>query len=91
MSKETLINEMLVASPEMTKKQAEKALKTVTTAIKGCLEKGEEVSLIGFGKFEIKQYAERKGRNPNSGEEIKIPAKKGVKFKPGKTLKEAVS
>ncbi|GAB6035421.1 HU family DNA-binding protein [Galenea microaerophila] len=90
MSKETLINEIIINS-DMTKKQAEEALKAVTTAIKGCLEKGEEVSLLGFGKFEVKQYAERKGRNPNSGEEITIPAKKGVRFKPGKALKEAVA
>lgn len=90
MSKETLINEIIINS-DMTKKQAEEALKAVTTAIKGCLEKGEEVSLLGFGKFEVKQYAERKGRNPNSGEEITIPTKKGVRFKPGKALKEAVA
>jgi DNA-binding protein HU-beta len=53
--------------------------------------KGEEVVIANFGSFKVKERAERKGRNPKTGEEIIIPAKKVVSFSPGKNLKESVA
>ncbi len=73
------------------KKDSEKALNGFIDAVKEALKNGEKVSLVGFGTFEVTQRNERKGRNPQTGEEITIPACKAPKFKPGKGLKEAVS
>ena len=59
-------------------------------AIRDSLAKGDSVSLVGFGKFEVRDRAARKGRNPQTGAEIEIPATKVAAFKAGKLLKEAV-
>jgi len=59
--------------------------------IKHTLESGEDVLISGFGKFYVKDKRERRGRNPQTGAEIKISAKKVAKFVPGKALKDAVS
>ncbi len=76
---------------ELSKKDAEKALKAFTDVVAEELKKGEKIQLVGFGSFEVSERAERKGRNPQTSEEIVIPACKVPKFKPGKALKDAVN
>ena len=68
------------------KAEAERKVDLFLTTIENTLAAGEELNFIGWGKFEVVERAERVGRNPKTGEEIKIEAKKTVKFKPGKTL-----
>ena len=72
------------------KKVAEEALKSVLESITGALKKGESVTLVGFGTFKVAKRAARTGRNPQTGEVIKIAARKVPVFKAGKGLKEAV-
>ncbi|MDF7626829.1 HU family DNA-binding protein [Leuconostocaceae bacterium ESL0723] len=74
----------------LTKKDADKAVGAVLDSISEALQKGEKVQLIGFGNFEVRERAARKGRNPRTKEEIQIPASKVPAFKPGKALKDAV-
>lgn len=74
----------------LTKKDAEKALNAVVDSIKEALKKGDKVSLVGFGTFEVRTRAARSGRNPQTGDLIKIPAGKVPAFRPGKDLKESV-
>jgi DNA-binding protein HU-beta len=74
-----------------TKKEADKALSFVIKALEAALSKGDNVSLIGFGNFEVKDMPARMGRNPKTGEEMQIKASKRVSFKVGKTLKDAVN
>lgn len=76
---------------EMTKKDAEKALTAFTEVVARELKKGEKIQLVGFGTFEVVDHAARKGRNPQTKEEIDIPASKAPKFKPGKALKDEVN
>lgn len=73
-----------------TKKDAGKALEAVFEAIKQGLANGEKVQLVGFGSFEVRQRAERVGRNPRTKSEVIIPARKVPVFKAGKALKEVV-
>ncbi len=73
------------------KKDAEKAVNSFMEVVKEALADGEKVSLVGFGTFEVIERSARKGRNPQTGKEITIPACKAPKFKAGKGLKEAVS
>ena len=75
---------------DLSKKDATKAVDAVFDTILNTLKKGEKVQLIGFGNFEVRERAARKGRNPQTGEEIEIPASRVPAFKPGKALKEAV-
>ncbi len=75
----------------MTKKDATAAVEAVLETITEALVAGEKVSLIGFGNFEVRERAARKGRNPQTGGEIDIPASKVPAFKPGKALKEVVN
>lgn len=75
---------------EMPKKDAEKAVAAVIESITEALKAGDKVQLVGFGTFEVKQRAERKGRNPQTKEEIVIPASKAPSFKAGKALKDSV-
>ena len=70
----------------LTKAASEKALNATISAIEGSLKKGDRVGLVGFGSFSVSHRAARTGRNPQTGNEIKIPAKKVVKFKPGADL-----
>jgi DNA-binding protein HU-beta len=70
----------------MTKVQAEKALNRVLAKMAGAMEKGERVTLSGFGSFRVVERSEQKGRNPHTGKSIVIPAHNVVKFKPGKKL-----
>ncbi|MBW2431495.1 MAG: HU family DNA-binding protein [Deltaproteobacteria bacterium] len=88
MNKADLINE--VAKIVDTKRVAQEAVDCVLSSITKSLKKGEDVTLVGFGTFKVVKRKARKGRNPSTGEEIKIKATKAPKFTPGKTLKEAV-
>lgn len=74
----------------MTKKDTTAAVDAFIEVVSETLEKGEDVALVGFGTFKVKERAARKGRNPQTGEEIDIPASNVVSFKVGKTLKDAV-
>ena len=75
----------------ITKKSADVVLNSLFETIKQALVEGDKVQIIGFGTFEIRNRAARKGRNPQSGAEIDIPASKLPSFKAGKALKEAVN
>jgi len=81
----------IVEKTEISKKDAEKALKAFEEVITDELKKGEKVQLVGFGTFEVAQRAEREGRNPKTGDTMKISASKAPKFKAGKALKDAVN
>ncbi len=89
MNKTELINAVAEAA-ELSKKDATKAVDAVFDTIQNSLADGDKVQLIGFGNFEVRERAARKGRNPQTGEEIEISASKVPAFKPGKALKEAV-
>ncbi|HQR81630.1 MAG: DNA-binding protein HU [Thiotrichales bacterium 32-46-8] len=75
----------------LTKVQAQKALDAAIDAISGAMAKGDSVTLIGFGTFKVSERAERMGRNPQTGKEMKIAASKLPRFVPGKGLKDAVN
>lgn len=76
---------------ELSKKDAEKAVKAFTDVVSEELKKGEKIQLVGFGTFEVIERAAREGRNPLTGEKMKIKASKAPKFKAGKALKDAVN
>ena len=90
MNKSDLIAAMAAKTGE-TKKSAEASLDAFVAAVTESLKKGEKVQLVGFGSFEVRKRAARKGRNPQTKEEIKIPASKAPVFKAGKALKEMVN
>ncbi|HIY57173.1 MAG TPA: HU family DNA-binding protein [Candidatus Tetragenococcus pullicola] len=90
MANKAEIIEKVAAATNLTKKDATTAVDTVFSTIQESLANGEKVQLIGFGNFEVRSRAARKGRNPQTGEEIQIPASKVPAFKPGKALKDAV-
>ncbi len=75
----------------LSKKDTEKALKAFTEVVADELKKGGKVQLVGFGTFEVSQRAAREGRNPQSGEVMKIAASKAPKFKAGKALKDLLN
>ena len=74
-----------------TKKGAEASVNAFVDVITDALAKGDKVQLVGFGSFEVRKKAARKGRNPRTKEEIKIPASKAPVFKAGKALKDLVN
>ena len=76
---------------ELSKKDAEKALKAFTDVVTEELTKGGKIQLVGFGTFEVSERAAREGRNPQTGKTIKIAASKAPKFKAGKALKDVVN
>ena len=90
MNKTQLI-EAIAASANLKKKDAEAALNAATAAIAEALKNGEQVQLIGFGTFEVKDVAAREGRNPKTGETIKIAAAKKPAFTASKVLKDQVN
>lgn len=90
MNKTELIN-AVAETAELSKKDATNAVDAVFSSIQNALADGDKVSLIGFGNFEVRERAARKGRNPQTGEEIEIAASKVPAFKPGKALKDAVA
>lgn len=89
MNKTDLINRVSELS-ELSKKDATKAVEGVLDAISEALQNGDKVQLVGFGNFEIRERSARKGRNPQTGQEIDIPASKVPAFKPGKALKDGI-
>ena len=89
MTKTELIDKM-AKDAKVTKAAAGKALDSFVDGVKKTLKKGEKVTLIGFGTFSVSQRKARKGRNPQTGAEIKIPARKAPKFAAGEGLKKAV-
>ena len=90
MTKAELITAVAERS-DLTKKDSEKAVTAVIDAITDALVDGDKVSLVGFGTFEVKNRAARKGINPRTKEPMPIPASKLPSFKAGKALKEAVA
>ncbi len=88
MNKAELIAE--VAKVTSTKKEADEAISATLAAIQKALKKGDTVTLVGFGTFKVSKRKARKGRNPQTGKEIKIAAKKVPVFKAGKGFKDAV-
>jgi DNA-binding protein HU-beta len=89
MNKAELIDAMASHSG-LTKADAKKALDAFIGATTGALKKGDRVALVGFGSFSVSKRESRKGRNPQTGKEITIPAKKVVKFKAGAELADVV-
>ena len=90
MNKAQLIAKIAEES-KLTKKAAEAALDAFVVSVEEALKDGEKVQLVGFGTFEVRQRAARKGRNPQTKAEIKIPASKAPVFKAGKALKDLVN
>ena len=90
MNKTELIAAIAAKTGE-TKKDAEATLNAFVNVVSETLAKGDKVQLVGFGSFEVRKRAARKGRNPQTKEEIKIPASKAPVFKAGKALKETVN
>ena len=90
MNKNDLIAEV-AETAGLTKADAMKAVDCVLDAVTNALKKGQEVRLVGFGTFSVASRAASEGRNPRTGEKIKIPASKRPKFSAGKALKDAVN
>lgn len=90
MNKAELINEVSEKSG-LSKRDSELAVSAAIDVITDCLSQGDKVQLVGFGAFEVRERAQRKGRNPKTKEEIDIPASKVPVFKPGKLLKDIVA
>lgn len=89
MNKSDLINK-IADDANLTKVQAQAALNSFLDATSGALKSGDKVILVGFGTFSVAERAARTGRNPQTGKEIKIAAKKVVRFKPGSELSSNV-
>ena len=89
MTKTELVDQV-AARTNLSKKDAAAAVDAVFSTISESLARGEKVQLIGFGSFEVRERAERIGRNPQTGADMTIPAKKVPAFKPGKQLKDSV-
>ena len=90
MNKGDLID-MIAESADISKAAATRALDTVFNGITEALKKGDQVTLVGFGTFQVRDRAARTGRNPKTGEAIQIAASKNPAFKAGKALKDAVN
>ena len=90
MNKSELVSSV-AEKAELSKKDAEKAVAAVIASVTDALIAGDKVQLVGFGTFEVRERAERMGRNPQSGETMLIGASKNVKFKAGKALKDKVN
>ena len=90
MNRQELVD-AIAKETNLSKKDAEAALKATIAATEKALVKGDKVQLVGFGTFEVTKRPAREGRNPKTGETMKIKACKAPKFKPGKALKDAVN
>jgi DNA-binding protein HU-beta len=90
MNKTDLIN-AVAEQAELTKADAGRALEAFFETVQKALKNGDDVSVVGFGTFTVRERAARTGRNPRTNEEIKIPASKIPAFKAGKVLKDAVN
>ena len=89
MTKEELI-EKVASTTGLSKADASRVLGTILDSIKAALKKGQKVTLVGFGNFSVSKRKARKGRNPRTGEAIKIPSAKVPRFSAGKSLKDAL-
>ncbi|MEA1964709.1 MAG: HU family DNA-binding protein [Candidatus Aerophobetes bacterium] len=89
MNKAELVEEV-ANQTGLTKRVCREAVDTVTSVITDSLARREKVTLVGFGSFKVKRRKTRRGRNPQTGEEIQIPSKEVPKFEAGKNLREAV-
>jgi len=89
-NKKELVDEV-AGKVGISKKEVVNVVDALTKAISDALSKGERVMLVGFGTFDVVQKKARKGRNPQTGKEIQIPARKAPRFRPGKELRSAVS
>ena len=85
------LTQHIAKETELTIRETNQVIDTMTEAIKKALKKGQRVSLVGFGSWEVKKRAARNGINPQTGATIKISARKYPKFNPGKALKEIVA
>lgn len=90
MTKTDLVN-VVAAEANLSKKDAEAAVSAVINGISAALKNGDKVQIIGFGTFEVKESAEREGRNPKTGETITIPASKKPAFSASKALKDEIN
>ncbi len=90
MNKSDLIN-LMASKSGLNKKNSEAALNAFISSVEDTLKKNEKVTLVGFGTFEVRERAARKGRNPQTKQEITIPASKAPVFKAGKGLKDNVN
>ncbi|WP_372873058.1 HU family DNA-binding protein [Shewanella sp.] len=81
----------IAESADLTKAEAGRALKSFEEAVTAAMKEGDKISIVGFGSFETSSRAERTGRNPQTGKEIKIPAATIPKFKAGKALRDSVN
>lgn len=90
MNKSELVN-AVAASTGLTKTESANAVDAVVDAITEAIKRGESVTLVGFGTFDVKERAARTGRNPKTGEAVEIPERRTPSFKPGKGLKDAVA
>ena len=90
MNKSELI-ERMASDADISKAAAERALESFTTSVQSTLKKGGSVTLVGFGSWSVTKRAARTGRNPKTGEAIKIKARKAPKFTPGKGFKDALN
>ncbi|BAU57220.1 HU family DNA-binding protein [Halorhodospira halochloris] len=90
MNKSELI-EAVADSADLSKAAASRAVDAMVESITDALKEGDQVTLVGFGTFSVRERAARTGRNPQTGETIEIPASKVPGFKPGKALKDAVN
>ncbi len=90
MNKAELIAQVAEKS-DLTKKDAERAVSALIETVEEALVRGDRVQLVGFGTFEIRERAARKGRNPQTGQEIDIAATRVPVFKAGKALREVIS
>lgn len=88
MTKADLISSV-AKEAKITKAEAERAVNAVTATVVKALKRGDKITLIGFGTFSVARRRARTGRNPRTGQTIKIPARKTAKFKPGKALRQA--
>lgn len=89
MNKADLVS-LISKDADITRQQAEKAVNVLMDSVQKALSTGDSVTLVGFGTFAVRSRAARKGRNPQTGREIFIPAGKTPTFRPGKSLREAM-
>ncbi len=90
MNKSELI-EAIAKEANLSKKDAEAAVNAYTTVVTNALKAGDKITLVGFGTYEVRERAAREGKNPQTGEAIKIAAAKVPAFKPGKGLKDMIN
>ena len=87
----TDLSHFIASKTKLSKANAERAINAFITGVIGALKRSERVTLVGLGTFEVSKRAQRKGRNPRTGKEINIPAKRTPRFRPGREMREAVN